>query len=281
MKIPPLFLGAILFGCASAASVVEIGDNAWRLAAIDYNPTDATRIATDQVTAFCAKRGQVPIWHSRGSPATCPDATTPRWSFNARPVDRRPRRKRRHSLGDTSGIARSRDTLWARSRTWIAHWKSPARPIRNLARPHSPTARSHQAVDLAVRRLTSCPFPHPPCRHCCSVPVAFRCPSCGALRPSVRRWRSIPTHDPASTRRRRPSAQVIAEGRTVYGVNTGFGLLARTRIDDARLARAAARARAVALARAPARCSTTRSCASSSRSRPRRSRAGIPACAGA
>jgi histidine ammonia-lyase len=30
--------------------------------------------------------------------------------------------------------------------------------------------------------------------------------------------------------------RVIASGRTVYGVNTGFGLLARTRIDDARLA---------------------------------------------
>jgi len=30
-------------------------------------------------------------------------------------------------------------------------------------------------------------------------------------------------------------AKVIAEGRTVYGVNTGFGLLARTRIDNARL----------------------------------------------
>ena len=30
-------------------------------------------------------------------------------------------------------------------------------------------------------------------------------------------------------------AQVISEGRTVYGVNTGFGLLARTRIDSARL----------------------------------------------
>ncbi len=30
-------------------------------------------------------------------------------------------------------------------------------------------------------------------------------------------------------------ARVIAEGRTVYGVNTGFGLLARTRIDNDRL----------------------------------------------
>ncbi|HTP97746.1 MAG TPA: histidine ammonia-lyase [Casimicrobiaceae bacterium] len=31
-------------------------------------------------------------------------------------------------------------------------------------------------------------------------------------------------------------AKVLAHGDTVYGVNTGFGLLARTRIDDARLA---------------------------------------------
>src|SRR5271169_2041285 len=31
-------------------------------------------------------------------------------------------------------------------------------------------------------------------------------------------------------------ARVIGEGRIVYGVNTGFGLLARTRIDAARLA---------------------------------------------
>ena len=31
-------------------------------------------------------------------------------------------------------------------------------------------------------------------------------------------------------------ARTVAEGRTTYGVNTGFGLLARTRIDDARLA---------------------------------------------
>ena len=31
-------------------------------------------------------------------------------------------------------------------------------------------------------------------------------------------------------------ARVLASGETVYGVNTGFGLLARTRIDDTRLA---------------------------------------------
>src|SRR4029434_2666760 len=28
--------------------------------------------------------------------------------------------------------------------------------------------------------------------------------------------------------------RIVAAGKTVYGVNTGFGLLARTRIDDAR-----------------------------------------------
>src|SRR6476620_8932045 len=31
-------------------------------------------------------------------------------------------------------------------------------------------------------------------------------------------------------------AEIVAAHRTVYGINTGFGLLARTRIDDARLA---------------------------------------------
>jgi histidine ammonia-lyase len=30
--------------------------------------------------------------------------------------------------------------------------------------------------------------------------------------------------------------RVVASGKTVYGVNTGFGLLARSRIDDPRLA---------------------------------------------
>ena len=46
--------------------------------------------------------------------------------------------------------------------------------------------------------------------------------------------------DPAAKRAVDAAAQtvdrVVASGRTVYGVNTGFGLLARTRIDDARLA---------------------------------------------
>ena len=33
----------------------------------------------------------------------------------------------------------------------------------------------------------------------------------------------------------RTIAEIVAEGRVVYGVNTGFGLLARTRIDAARV----------------------------------------------
>jgi histidine ammonia-lyase len=40
---------------------------------------------------------------------------------------------------------------------------------------------------------------------------------------------------PAIERSAETVAQVVGEHRTVYGVNTGFGLLARTRIDDARL----------------------------------------------
>ena len=72
---------------------------------------------------------------------------------------------------------------------------------------------------------------------------------------------------------------MIAAGSTVYGVNTGFGLLARTRIDDARLAelqRALVRSHSAGTGAllddavgAPRR----------SRSRPRRSRAATRACA--
>jgi len=46
--------------------------------------------------------------------------------------------------------------------------------------------------------------------------------------------------DPAAKRRVDAAAEavdrIVASGKTVYGVNTGFGLLARTRIDDTRLA---------------------------------------------
>ena len=44
-----------------------------------------------------------------------------------------------------------------------------------------------------------------------------------------------PDARPAVDRAAAVVAKVIAEGRTVYGINTGFGLLARTRIDSARL----------------------------------------------
>ena len=53
-------------------------------------------------------------------------------------------------------------------------------------------------------------------------------------------------------------ARVLASGRTVYGVNTGFGLLARTRIDARGSPSCSARC-CCRTARAPGRCSTTRS----------------------
>ena len=71
-------------------------------------------------------------------------------------------------------------------------------------------------------------------------------PSPRRTRPSPTCAASGPTPTPLAARRRgeaggrrrgaRPCGSVVAAGKTVYGVNTGFGLLARTRIDDARLA---------------------------------------------
>ncbi len=58
---PSIAVLLILAGCAGP-DVVEIGANAWRLAAIDYNLAGATRVATEQVAEFCAKRGQVPYY---------------------------------------------------------------------------------------------------------------------------------------------------------------------------------------------------------------------------
>jgi histidine ammonia-lyase len=52
-------------------------------------------------------------------------------------------------------------------------------------------------------------------------------------------------------------SEIISAHRTVYGVNTGFGLLARTRIDDARLAELQ-RSLCCRIARARVRCSTMR-----------------------
>ena len=57
---PLLAIAILLTGCAGGASLVEIGDNVWRVSGIDYIDTDSQRIASDQAKAFCAKRGQVP-----------------------------------------------------------------------------------------------------------------------------------------------------------------------------------------------------------------------------
>ena len=45
-----------------------------------------------------------------------------------------------------------------------------------------------------------------------------------------------PASKPAVDSAAKTVQRIVAAGTTVYGVNTGFGLLARTKIDDARLA---------------------------------------------
>jgi hypothetical protein len=79
----------------------------------------------------------------------------------------------------------------------------------------------------------------------------------------------------------RQAGPSIASSRPAdgLGVNTGFGLLARTRIDDARSAELQ-RALVLSHSAVRVRCSTTRSSESSSRSRPPRSRAATPASVG-
>ncbi len=63
MKTLPVLLSAIiLLGCATGGDIVRIGDNAWRLTAIDYTQSEAAaRVATAKANEFCAQRGQVPF----------------------------------------------------------------------------------------------------------------------------------------------------------------------------------------------------------------------------
>ena len=69
-----------------------------------------------------------------------------------------------------------------------------------------------------------------------SARLASRSPSCARSGPA-RRSRSTTTPGRRSTPSAgERSAGSSASGRTVYGVNTGFGLLAQTRIPDDRLA---------------------------------------------
>jgi hypothetical protein len=70
--LPLLAVAMLLFGCSSGpapvdvggtgADMIQIGDNAWRVTAIDNTEDRAARIGTDQAVKFCAKRGQVPYF---------------------------------------------------------------------------------------------------------------------------------------------------------------------------------------------------------------------------
>jgi histidine ammonia-lyase len=91
------------------------------------------------------------------------------------------------------------------------------------------------------------------------VPAASISRCCARSGRPARRWRSTPRPARRSPPRPRRSLRVVDEGRVAYGINTGFGALARTRIDPARLAelqRALVRSHAAGTGR----CWTTRSC---------------------
>jgi hypothetical protein len=63
LKTHPILLSAIiLLGCATGEDIVRIGDNAWRLTAIDNTQFEAARIGTNQAIEFCAKQGKAPFF---------------------------------------------------------------------------------------------------------------------------------------------------------------------------------------------------------------------------
>jgi hypothetical protein len=100
----------------------------------------------------------------------------------------------------------------------------------------------------AIIGCVMCPrvAPGPALRHNASIPApmpTLELAPAGLSLTGLRRIWSQPVTlaiDAAAKPRVDAAAQVVdrivASGKTVYGVNTGFGLLARTRIDDARLA---------------------------------------------
>jgi hypothetical protein len=57
-----LVCAMFLLGCATRSDVVSIGDNAWRLIAIDNTASEAARIGTNQAIEFCAKQGKAPFF---------------------------------------------------------------------------------------------------------------------------------------------------------------------------------------------------------------------------
>ena len=61
MKIHPIVLSALLFGCASGGDLVNIGENAWRVTAIDNSESEAVRVAVNQATKYCGNIDKAPF----------------------------------------------------------------------------------------------------------------------------------------------------------------------------------------------------------------------------
>ena len=83
----------------------------------------------------------------------------------------------------------------------------------------------------SLRREAAAPMP--------SLNLVPGAVSLAALRALCADWHAVSVESTARTGVDAAAAtvsEIVAAHRTVYGVNTGFGLLARTRIDDARLA---------------------------------------------
>jgi hypothetical protein len=52
----------VLLGCSTGGDIVNIGDNAWRLTAIDNTQVEAARIGTNKAIEFCAQQGKAPFF---------------------------------------------------------------------------------------------------------------------------------------------------------------------------------------------------------------------------
>jgi hypothetical protein len=61
LSIQSILLSALLAGCAAGGDLVPIGENAWRVTAVDSTEAEAARVAIVQADSFCAKMGKAPI----------------------------------------------------------------------------------------------------------------------------------------------------------------------------------------------------------------------------
>ena len=54
-------LTMFLLACSTSGDIVNIGENAWRLTAIDNTQSEAARVGAAKANEFCAQRGKVPF----------------------------------------------------------------------------------------------------------------------------------------------------------------------------------------------------------------------------